>query len=82
MAYHRNRSLLVALLGGVVGLGVAWFAYIFFGMATGVIAMCSWAPAWWAKIYFPLAFLIPAFAAWSAVKSRRLYLRHHENAGA
>ncbi|HEU4952817.1 MAG TPA: hypothetical protein VFT46_12780 [Holophagaceae bacterium] len=28
------------------------------GAATGVIAMCSWAPGWWDPVYFVLAFAL------------------------
>ena len=75
MAHHQKRSFVVALLGGAVGLAGSYIMFIAFGMVTGVVAMCAWAPEWWVHVYTGLAVLIPFGAAWSAVKARRMYLR-------
>jgi branched-subunit amino acid ABC-type transport system permease component len=82
MAHHRNRSLIVAAVGGLAGLLGTYVAYMLLGVATGVIAMCSWAPNWWVHVYFALAFSIPVVSVWLALEFRRSYLRRHEGAGA
>ena len=76
MATHRKRSYLVAVLSGTAGVFGASVAYMFFGMVTGVIAMCSgWAPQWWVHVYCGFAIVVPMFGVWFAVHSRRRYLR-------
>ena len=82
MANHQNRALLVALAGGIAGAIGGGAAYLLLGAATGVVAMCAWAPAWWVHVYFFLAVVVPACAMWLAIAWRRSYLRRHEEAGA
>lgn len=75
MANHQKRSYLVALLAGGAGLLGGVMAYLFLGVATGVVAMCSgWAPSWWQKAYFLLALTLPALATWAGAVARRSYL--------
>jgi membrane protein implicated in regulation of membrane protease activity len=75
VANHQKRSFLVALLAGAAGLLGGSVAYLLFGAATGVIAMCSsWAPRWWADVYFALAIVIPAIGIWAGAMARRSYL--------
>jgi hypothetical protein len=70
-----KRSILVALVCAVAGLCSAYVGYMVLGVATGVVAMCSWGPEWWAKAYFAGFFLLPAAAAWAGIRGRRWYLR-------
>ena len=74
MARYQKRSWLIFALGTIAGLVGLFFAYLFLGMATGVVAMCGWAPRWWYNVYFVLAFAIPAAAVWLGSASRRAYL--------
>jgi hypothetical protein len=76
MGQYQKRSWLIFALGTVAGLVGLFIAYIFLGMATGVVAMCGWAPRWWYNVYFVLAFTIPAAAVWLGSVSRRAYLRN------
>ena len=80
MAQYQKRSWLVAALGTVAGSVGLFFAYIFLGTVTGVVAICGWAPRWWANVYFVLAFAIPAGAVWLGAVSRRAYLRSRRTA--
>ena len=75
MAYERTRANVVALVVAAGSLVVEHFVYLALGLATGVIAMCSWAPEWWALTYFALWPLIPVCAAGEGLRMRRLYLR-------
>ena len=54
----------MALLAGAGSLVAEFYAYLFLGAATGVIAMCAWAPEWWAFTYLALLPLLPVCAAW------------------
>jgi hypothetical protein len=74
VAHHTKRSYLVALLAGMAGAAGGFAAYLFLGMATGVVAMCGWAPEWWAHAYFFLAVVVPAVGVWAGVAARRSYL--------
>jgi hypothetical protein len=76
MGQYQKRSWLIFALGTIAGLAGLFFAYMLFGMATGVVAMCGWAPRWWYNVYFVLAFALPAIAVWLGSISRRAYLRN------
>jgi hypothetical protein len=79
---YQKRAWLIAVLSAALGLAGTYVAYLFLGVATGVISMCASAPDWWVKVYLAGFFLVPAAAPLAAIRGRRWYLRRHTAAPA
>jgi hypothetical protein len=77
MANHQNRSIIVAIVCGVIGLTGGYVAYMTLGAASGIIAICGSAPLWLVKAFIAGVVVVPVFAVWVAVRGRRRYLKRH-----
>ena len=72
---QRVKGLLLGIGVGILATLIAYVGYIFFGMLTGVIAMCASAPEWWIKTYFVLALCIPIIGFLCGRKAWKWYLK-------
>ena len=77
---RAGARLIASVVIGAVSVVPLLYVHLFFGMVTGVVAMCASAPRWWIDAYpYTTIWVIPA-SLWIAIRVHRRLVRRSRTA--